>query len=514
MTMNRTFSDASQPSLPVTGAASAKSTTTAAPPLPEPFDWIAGRRVAPARALGTFLVDPNDGTRLEEQRATSPEALETALATAADAHARGVWSGRTPEERADALDRMATSLEGRASAMAHADARTTGVVITTTSLLASLVPHILRGAARELRAGILRSTLDGAHGGVEVLREPWGPAAVIAPWNAPSAIATHKVASALAAGCPVVLKPSEWAPHACRLLAEAAAEADLPPGVFQLVHGGAETGAKLVADARVAAVSFTGGLVGGRAVARACAESLKPVQLELGGNNPLVVLEDADLDAASDGIVAALTTLNGQWCRALGRLLVHESHKATLLEKVLARLATVRLGSSLDRSSGMGPLVHEAHAQSVRDAVAALVRLGGKALASTPLPALPGAFVAPTLVTGLDVHAAAHEIFGPVATVHTFSSDEEAVGQANASPFGLAAYVFGREERALRVARRVRAGSIKVNGVTLFGLHPLAPRPAWGLSGLGDEGTRETLLFFTGTRVVGVAQTPNQEARR
>jgi phenylacetaldehyde dehydrogenase len=303
----------------------------------------------------------------------------------------------------------------------------------------------------------------------------------------------------------VILKPSDFAPHGCTALAEATLAAGLPAGVFQLLHGAAAVGRALVEDPRIRAVSFTGGLQGGRSVALACMRQMKVVQLELGGNNPLVVLDDADLDAAADGVVAALTTLNGQWCRALGRLLVARARLAPLVERVAARLAQLRLGDSRDPVSQMGPLVHHHHRERIQAALDALARRGGRALAPTPLPSLPGCFVAPTLVSGVPPDAATDEIFGPVATVHAFDDDAEALALANGTPFGLAAYVFGAEPHALAVGRRIEAGVVKINGVTLFGLHPDAPRPAWGLSGLVDEGVEATFEHFRGGRVVGVA---------
>jgi phenylacetaldehyde dehydrogenase len=273
-----------------------------------------------------------------------------------------------------------------------------------------------------------------------------------------------------------------------------------------LLHGDATVGRQLVADPRVRVVSFTGGLEGGRAVAAACAHAMKPVQLELGGNNPLVVLADADLDAAADGVVAALTTLNGQWCRALGRLLVARPVEAALLGRVLDRLGRLRLGDSRDPHSQMGPLIAEVHRRRVQSAIHALrAEAGGVLHAPTPLPALRGAFLAPTLLTGVAAERARDEIFGPAATVHAFDDEAEALALANGTDFGLAAYVYGRESRALAFARKVRAGVVKVNGVGLLGLHTDAPRPAWGLSGLGDEGTRETFEHFRGSHTVGVA---------
>jgi phenylacetaldehyde dehydrogenase len=459
-----------------------------------------------------WIRNSNDGDRIAPQRGADDASIDRAIGTAAAIHETGQWSGVPAVARADALDSIAARIDALADSLSLADAITTGVVISLTDRLAKIVPHTFRAAAALLREGGAATTLPGPFGDVDVLSVPLGPAAVIAPWNAPAVIAAHKVASALAAGCPVILKPSEHAPLSCHLLACAIADSDLPTGAFQLVLGGRKVGAALVSDPRVRAVSFTGGLAGGRCVAAACANDMKPAQLELGGNNPLIILDDADIGAAADGVVTGLTTMNGQWCRAVGRILVHESITGALVAALEPRLAAIRMGSSLDRDSEMGPLAHAGHHRSVASAVDALCARGGTALRYTRVPALPGGFVPPTIVAGLDEATCTDEVFGPVATMHTFSSDTAALAMANRSPFGLAGYVFGEEKRARALGNLVRAGVIKINGVGLLGLHPLAPRPAWGLSGIGDEGCRETFEFFRGRRVVGTAGRPRRAA--
>ncbi|HEY1075226.1 MAG TPA: aldehyde dehydrogenase family protein [Fontimonas sp.] len=468
-------------------------------------NYIAGRWQAPALELECAVCDANTGRELFRQRASSPQQIESAIALAAATHADNAWLRLDAPQRAAQLERVADEILKRAELIAAADAQLTGVVVSLTSKFVQVCAGAFRQAAQLVLAPPSLPQRDGPHGALAIERLPLGPAAVIAPWNAPAGIAAHKVASALAAGCPVLLKPSEAAPLSAQLIVDAASAAGLPAGMLQLLHGGAETGAALVGDPRVRAVSFTGGLAAGRAVAAACAQDIKPAQLELGGNNPLIVLDDADLPAAIDGVVAALTTLNGQWCRALGRLLVHRSRVDALLAGVFRKLETLRIGSSMDLATEMGPLVSQVHRDLVARQVAHLQSLGGLAQQSSSLPRLPGWFFAPTLVTGLPPEQTLEEIFGPVATVHTFDSDDEAVALANQTPFGLAAYVFGAEDHAWRVARGVRAGLIKLNAVTMLNLHPQAPRPAWGLSGLGDEGTLETFEFFRGTRVTGVA---------
>ena len=471
----------------------------------ELLNFIDGEWVAPDRALPAQLCDANTGEVLAPQLGSTSKQVEPALASAQRCFAAGAWSEMPAGERAAKLELVAQQLETRADGISRADAQQTGVVISLTEKFALVCAAAFRGAASLLMEPVSAEPLAGPHGELELERLPLGVAAVIAPWNAPSGIACHKLASALAAGCPTVLKPSEWAPGSAQLIAEAVVEADLPLGSFQLLHGAGDTGGMLVVDERVAAVSFTGGLQGGRAVAHACAEGIKPAQLELGGNNPLVVLEDADLESAADGVVAAMTTLNGQWCRALGRLLVHQSLESELLQRVQEKLGALQIGSSLDPASDMGPLVHGAHRDHVLEAIERYQAMGAEVLRCGKLPDLNGWFLQPTLVAGLDPALTLEEIFGPVATVHTFQDDAAAVALANQTPYGLAAYVFGDEDHAWKVARGIRTGITKINGVTMLNLNPVAPRPAWGLSGLGDEGTRETFEFFRGSRLIGVA---------
>ena len=470
------------------------------------FDYIDGERIRPSVELGGWARNPNTGEAIAPQMATSPEQAERALATAQRLHEAGDWARLPADERADRLDAAADALMPMTPMIAAVESYHTGMVISLTNFVNAIVWLAFKGAAGVLRSGRTRLTAPGPLGEVEILRKPLGPAVAIVPWNSPAALAAHKVANALAAGAPVILKPSEWAPYACLFLADGLEQAGLPRGLFQIVNGGAAVGQQLVSDRRVRAVSFTGGLQGGRAVAAACAHDFKAMQLELGGNNAMIVLEDADLAKTAEGIAAGLTTLNGQWCRALGRLLVHESIADDLLAAALERLGRVRLGDSLSPESEMGPLANEEHKRRIETAVAHLEALGGQRHATTPLPDLPGNFFPPTLISGVAPEETLEEIFGPVATLHTFRDEAEAVRLANQTPYGLGGYVFsGDEERATAVARQMNTGGVKINGVSLLELNVDAPRPAWGLSGFGQEGTLETFDVFCGVSVVGVA---------
>jgi len=462
-------------------------------------NYIAGEWTDPGIELPGEICDANTGSPLMTQLGSTPVQIATAVEAAVDTHRRATWSGLPTVERAQALEQVAAALDGVVEAIAEVDAITTGVPVSTTTTLAKICGAAFRGAARLAS----ESTIVRQANEFEIERLPLGPAAIIAPWNAPAGIACHKLASALAAGCPVLFKPSEWAPLSGQLITAAIAELGLPPGVFQLVHGDGMVGSALAGDTRVAAVSFTGGLAAGRAVAATCAHQVKPAQLELGGNNPMIVCRDADVDRAVDGIVAALTTLNGQWCRALGRLIVDETIADDLLERAIARLDGLRIDASTNPDTEMGPLVHERHRDHVKKAVADLAANGGSAHEAGTLPDLGGWFINPTLVTGVPAGDALGEVFGPVATVHSYAEIDEAVSLANLAPYGLAAYVFGESSTAAAIARRLETGMVKINAVTLFSPHPEAPRPAWKLSGLGDEGTRETFEFFRGSRVIG-----------
>lgn len=476
--------------------------------LPPLVDLIDGQTSAPEIELDTWLEDPNTGRPLQRQRATSDAQLERALAAAWRVHEAGTWSRLPVDERAGYLAAMSAELEKRKDRIAELEALTTGAVIRTTRMLGIITTGAWLLAIEQMKTTGAMGTLDGPNGHVvEIHRLPWGPALALVPWNAPAPMAAHKLANALAAGCPAILKPSEWAPHGCDVFVEAAQAAELPRGVLQVVHGGPAIGAKLVKDRRIKAISYTGGTSGGRAIARACAEDFKPAQLELGGNNPMVVLDDADLDQAARGVVNLLISLNGQWCRALGRLIVHHDIADVVLTRALDLLSRVRMGDSLSPDSDMGPLIHSQHKAKIESQIAALVAKGGKIHRSTPLPDLPGHFLAPTLVTGVRAEEATDEIFGPVATVHPFATDDEALALANSTPYGLEAYVFTRDEaRGLALGRRIHAGGVKVNGSSMLSLNLFAPRPAWGWSGFAEEGTIETFRFFCGTRVVGVEE--------
>lgn len=476
--------------------------------LPKLTNYINGSTSTPTVDRHNDLRNANTAEPLQAQLSCDAEQVEEALQAADLAYQKGEWEHTPASERADFLDRIADELAKPETTdmISHADAITTGAIIRTTRKMAAMVPLMFRGAAQYIRNGGLDRKENGPLGDVEYFMRPWGPTLLISPWNGPTAIGSHKIASALAAGAPAILKPSEWAPHSAIVMTEAIERVGLPQGTFQLTIGNRTIGSPMVADPRIKSVSFTGGLAGGRAIARACADDFKPTQLELGGNNALIAFEDADIEKTATGIVFGMTNLNAQWCRALGRLIVHESIKKPLLEAVMDKLSKIKIGDSLSEDSEMGPMVHAGQYQANLQAIDDLVAKGGVALSSTPLPELDGYFIAPTLIDGCSPEHTVEEVFGPVAAIHTFSTDAQALALANGTPFGLAGYVYSEnEQRAFAFAREMRTGGVKINGYSLLSLSNGAPRSAWGISGIGEEGHSQSIEFFTGARVIGAS---------
>lgn len=459
-------------------------------------ELVGGSLRLPAVALADQLEDPNDGAPLGPQRASAPERVEEALALAAASE----WPNLDLERRAQALLRLADALDVRAEEIARVDALDSGVPISLTSAIASSLGDTVRQVVAVLRELGEERELDGGVRRVLIERRPWGPAALLAPWNAPAPVAVSKVANALAAGCPTILKPSEHAPQAAGAIAEAAVEAGLPASALQVVHGGPAVAIALASDRRIAVVSLTGSLAAGQAVAAAALPRMAALQLELGASNPALVTEDADIDATAAALAEGSVKLNGQWCEAPRRIFVAAARHDDLVDALRARLTSLTAGSSLDRATQLGPLARRAHRDRVRAQVAALQ---ADVLETCPVPDV-GAFLSPLLVPGLAPDAVSEEIFGPVLTLHPVAHDDEALAAANATGDGLAGYIFaGDRERAFLLARRLRAGEIRLGGTHLLDLAPGAAQSFWGTSGIGGHGARETLEAFRGTRVVG-----------
>ncbi|MFE6649117.1 aldehyde dehydrogenase family protein [Nocardioides sp. NPDC057772] len=471
----------------------------------QPVDYIADEWSECATVDDAWNLDPNTLEPVHRTVTTPPDDVERALRHAEETYDAGRWDHEARLERADMLDRVAALLESRTEDIARTDAITSGTPISATRTVASFLPFRIRATAADLREIPRVTALEAGGRDVRLYKVPWGPAAILTPWNGPSFIPAAKVVSAVAAGCPVILKPSEHAPGSAQIVVECFVEAGLPSGALQLVHGAGEVGARLTADPRIKIVSFTGGPGAGRAIARAAAEDFKVLQLELGGNNPVIVLDDADLDVTADGILDGMTKLNGQWCEGPGKILAHRPLIAPLLEALTERISKLTVGHSLDEDTHVGPISNGAHFQTLRSRVEGLRELGATIHQPAALPELGGYFLSPTIASGADPDRATAELFGPLVSLHAVDSTEEALRIANAHPSGLDAYVFGTDtDRAIEVGSRIVAGEVRVNGAKVADLGDDSAQSFWGPAGIGGHGPAESVRVFCGDRVVGV----------
>lgn len=477
--------------------------------IPRPVDTEPINYIADEWCEGTtgdaWNVDPNTREPVHRLVSTSADDVERALRHAEQSYDPAFGDEEARQERAAVLDRVADLLEARSEDVARADALTSGTPIGVTRLVAAFLPHRIRASAADLRAIPRVTALEAGGRDVRLHKVPWGPAAILTPWNGPSFIPAAKVVSAIAAGCPVVLKPSEHAPASAQVVVECFVEAGLPSGALQLVHGAGDVGARLTGDPRIKVVSFTGGPGAGRAIARAAAEDFKVLQLELGGNNPVVVLDDADVDVTADGILDGMTKLNGQWCEGPGKVLAPPALVGPLVEALTERISKLVVGHSLDEDSQVGPISNAPHFETLESRIEGLRGLGAEIHQPATLPDLGGFFLSPTVAVGADPARATAELFGPVVSVHAVDSAEEALRIANATPSGLDAYVFGTDtDRAIEVGARIVAGEVRVNGAKVADLGDDSAQSFWGPSGIGGHGPAEAVRVFCGDRVVGV----------
>lgn len=469
---------------------------------PELRTWVGGAPEPSARAEATPLHDPNTGAPLAENRSSSLEQVRRAVDAAQSAHEDRRWSSLGVSRRAEYLEAFARGLEERAEQIAHLDALNAGVPISVTRLFAGSNGDTVRAAARRALALGDDTPLEAGDRDVRVHRVPWGPAALIAPWNAPSAMATKKIAYALAAGATAVLKPSPVSPWSAQLVMEAAAEAGLPAGVVSLVLGGGDVGEALVADPRIRAIAMTGSTPTGRAIAAVAAPRFTRLRLELGSNNPALVLADADLTAAARALVSGAMKLSGQWCEAPRRVLVPRFLLDDLVSALRAELATLTIGSSLEEATTLGPVASEGRLLDLLSQRDALVAAGATAVSVGEVPER-GWFLAPTLLVGESPEPGG-ELFGPLLTVSPYDDVDAAIGMANSGQVGLAAYVFTADlDRGHELGALLTAGEVKVNGTSVLDMSPASVQSFFGDSGLGGHGDADVLDFFAGKRIVG-----------
>jgi betaine-aldehyde dehydrogenase len=468
-----------------------------------------GTHRGPAGGERFASINPATGEVLGYVTAAGSAEIDAAVRAARRGQA--VWAARTGVERARVLRRAADLLRSRNEELAELETRDTGKPIQETRVV-----DVISGAdCLEYFAGLAQS-LSGEHVDLGpaafgyTRREPLGVVAGIGAWNYPLQIACWKAAPALACGNAMIFKPAELTPFTAVKLEEIFLEAGVPPGVFQVVQGFADTGRLLTRHPDIRKVSLTGEVGTGKAVMSDAAQTLKNVTLELGGKSPLIIFDDAKLDNAVSGALLANFYSSGQVCSNGTRVFVHRSVKAVFLERLVKRVNAMRIGDPLDPATQVGPLVSEQHMHKVLSylergrAEGARVLTGGARVTAGALG--KGYFVAPTVFDNCrdDMAIVREEIFGPVMSVLEFEDEQEVIERANATEFGLAAGVFTNDlTRAHRVIARLQAGTCWINQ---YNVTPIElPFGGVKLSGLGRENGRAAIEHYTQLKSVYVA---------
>ncbi|WP_171208311.1 MULTISPECIES: 5-carboxymethyl-2-hydroxymuconate semialdehyde dehydrogenase [unclassified Ruegeria] len=455
---------------------------------------------------GVFdTISPVDKSLICKVARGGPEDIDAAALAAADAFAG--WRDMPAKERRAILIRVAEAIEARAEEIALCECWDTGQAFKFMSKAA------LRGAENfRYFADQVVQARDGQHLKSPTLmnittRVPIGPVGVITPWNTPFMLSTWKIAPALAAGCTVVHKPAEASPLTARLLVEIAEEAGLPEGVLNTVNGfGEGAGKALCEHPKIRAIAFVGESRTGSLITKQGADTLKRNHLELGGKNPVIVFDDADLDRALDAVIFMIYSINGERCTSSSRLLVQDSIRAEFEARLIERVNAIRVGHPLDPKTEIGPLISEEHFNKVTAYFDIAKQDGATIAAGGETVGDEGFFVRPTLFTNAtnDMRIAREEIFGPVLTAIPFSTEDEALQLANDTPYGLTGYVWTNDlTRALRFTDRLEAGMIWVNSENVRHL----PTPFGGVksSGIGRDGGDWSFEFYMEQKHIGFA---------
>jgi aspartate-semialdehyde dehydrogenase len=460
--------------------------------------YLNGRWSAAADAADFAVTDPASGALVA--RVVRLGTAETKAAIAAATSAFAPWRDRLPQDRATILRRwgalMRETREDLALIMTLEQGKPLSESRGEIDYAASFLDWFA-GEAERMNAESVTSHLPGAE--MVVRREALGPVGVVTPWNFPSAMITRKVAAALAAGCTTVVQPSSETPLSALALAELAERAGVPAGVLNIVPGDAATIVGVMcADTRLRGMSFTGSTEVGRLIAGQCSASMKRLVMELGGHAPLIIFDDCDVEKAVDIAMNAKFATSGQDCLAANRIFVQRGIHDRFIAAFARRIAVLKVGSGLLPETDIGPLMHDRAVAKVATQVTNAVGLGARLVTGgTAHPAGP-LFYTPTLLAEVPDTAAimSDETFGPVAAVAAFDTESEVIARANATEYGLVAYVVtDNGARQQRLARALEFGMIAVNRVKITG-GPI-PFGGWKQSGIGREGSRHGLEAFT-----------------
>jgi succinate-semialdehyde dehydrogenase/glutarate-semialdehyde dehydrogenase len=448
-------------------------------------------------ADGSVITDVADGSDDDAM-----DALDAAVAAQHD------WARTAPRERGEILRRSFELITERADTLARLISLEMGKTLAEAKGEVTYGAEFFRWFSEEA-VRIHGRWMQAPAGGSRLLtvRKPVGPCLFLTPWNFPIAMGTRKIGPAVAAGCTMVIKPAELTPLTMLALAGIMEEAGLPGGVLNVVttHNSAALSSRLMADERLRKVSFTGSTPVGKILVKQSADQLQRMSMELGGNAPFLIFEDADLDAAVDGAMVAKMRNMGEACTAANRFLVHESVSDEFAEKLAARMGALKVGRGQDEGVDVGPLINADAVDSIAGLVTDAVHDGAKVVTGGEVPDGPGNFYPPTVLTNVpaDSRITLEEIFGPVAPITTFATEEEAIERANATEYGLTSYVFTRDlARTVRLAESLAFGMVGVN--TGLVSNPAAPFGGVKASGFGREGGFEGIEEYLDTTYVAI----------
>ncbi|WP_336952260.1 aldehyde dehydrogenase family protein [Sphingobium aromaticivastans] len=468
---------------------------------------INGRSVPALSGKTIDIHDPSTGRIIGTTPDGSAADVDSAVQAASRSFQSGVWRKMPAAERAKILWRAADLIESHADEIGRLEALNSGMLHSMARYMPAASAEYFRyyaGWATKIHGITSNVSLPGMPLHAYTLKEPVGVCGLIVPWNFPLTLASTKLAAALAVGCSCVLKPSEETPFTALRLAEILEEAGLPPGVLNVVTGYGETvGAAIAAHDQVAKVAFTGSTAVGKAIVRAAAGNLKKVTLELGGKSPVIVFDDADLDASAAGIAAGIFQRSGQVCVAGSRLYVQRKSFDRVVGAIAEAASGMRVGSAFDPDANIGPLISLRQQERVADLIASGKTQGGNVVLGGNASENGGYFVDPTIVTHLpnEARLLKEEVFGPVLVASPFDELDDVLHDANQSQYGLAGYVWTRDiAKAHLTAERLEAGLVWLNCAMVS--DPSLPAGGYKQSGWGRELGREGLDAYLETKSV------------